>query len=123
MALKIRMSRGGAKSRPFYNIVVADSRCPRDGRFVEKVGTYNPMLEKDDEKRIILNAERAQYWLGVGATPSDRIARIFATKGLMPMPKWNETPKKSAPRAKTQERMKAAAAPAEAPKAEAAKPA
>ena len=121
MSLKIRMARGGAKSRPFYNLVVAESRSPRDGRFIEKIGTYNPMLGKDDEKRCIINADRAKYWMGVGALPSDRIARLMAAKGLCEMPKWNETPKKSAPKAKAQERMKAAAGETAAPAAEAPK--
>ncbi len=120
MALKIRMARGGAKNRPFYSIVVAESRSPRDGRFIEKLGTYNPMLDKGSDKRTLLDTERAKHWLAVGAQPSDRVARIFAGFGLVEAPKWNETPKKSAPKAKAQERL---AAKAEAEKAAAEAPA
>ena len=82
MALKIRMSRGGSKKRPFYRIVVADSRMPRDGRFIEKIGTYNPLLPKDDATRLTLDLERAKHWLGHGAKPSDRIARFLDDAGL-----------------------------------------
>lgn len=81
MALTIRLARGGAKKRPFYRIVVADKRAPRDGRFIEKLGTYNPMLAKDDENRVIMNAERVDYWLGQGAQPSDRVLRFLANAG------------------------------------------
>ncbi len=83
MALKIRLARGGAKKRPYYTIVVADSRSPRDGRFIEKIGSFNPMLAKDDEKRILFDADRAKYWLSVGAQPTDRVARFFSTAGLV----------------------------------------
>jgi len=123
MATKIRMSRAGAKNRPFFRIVVADSRSPRDGRFLEKLGTYNPLLEKGDPQRVVLNVERIKHWLSVGATPSDRVARFLHDANLGPKPVIRETPKKSAPRAKTQERMKAAAGAGEAaaPAAEAAK--
>jgi small subunit ribosomal protein S16 len=109
MALKIRMSRGGAKKRPFYSIVVADSRSPRDGRFIEKLGTYDPMLAKEHPDRVKLKAERIQHWLGVGALPSDRVARFLGDAGLRPKPEIRETPKKSAPRKKAEA---AAAAPA-----------
>ena len=109
MALKIRLARGGAKKRPFYSIVVADSRSPRDGRFIEKVGTYNPMVAKEHPDRIRLNTERIKHWVSVGATPSDRVARFLADAGLGEKPKIRETPKKSAPKAKAQERMKKAA--------------
>jgi small subunit ribosomal protein S16 len=123
MALKIRMTRGGAKKRPFYSIVVAEHTSPRDGRFIEKLGTYNPMVVKEHPDRIRLNTERIKYWVSVGATPSDRVARFLADAGLGEKPKIRETPKKSAPRAKTQERLKAAAdaaaAAAPAPAAEA----
>ena len=126
--LVLRMSRHGAKKRPFYHIVVADSRFPRDGRFIEKVGTYNPMLPRESAERVHLNTERVKYWLGVGAQPSDRVALFLHAAGLGEKPVIRETPKKSAPRAKTQERLKAAAgeaaaapAPAEAPAAEEAK--
>ena len=110
MALKIRLARGGAKKRPFYSIVVADSRSPRDGRFIEKIGTYNPLLAKDSPERVKLDTERAQHWLGVGALPTDRVARFFGDAGLAPKPAVGETPKKSAPKAKAQERAAAAAA-------------
>jgi len=111
------MTRHGTKKRPFYHIVVADSRSPRDGRFIEKVGTYNPMLQKDDAKRVILTAERIQHWIKMGAQPSDRVARFMHTAGIGPKVEWRESPKRSAPRSKTQERLKAAAgeAPAAAP--------
>jgi small subunit ribosomal protein S16 len=108
MALKIRMTRGGAKKRPFYSIVIADSRSPRDGRFIEKVGTYNPMLDRGHKDRVVLKAERIQHWMKMGATPSDRVARFLGEAGLAPKPEIRETPKKSAPRAKAQERAKAA---------------
>jgi small subunit ribosomal protein S16 len=108
MALKIRMARAGAKKRPFYNIVVADSRSPRDGRFIEKLGTYNPMLQKDNPERVKLKTERLQHWLGVGALPSERVARFLGDAGLRDKPARRETPKQSAPRKKAQERAAAA---------------
>jgi small subunit ribosomal protein S16 len=114
MPLKIRLARGGAKKRPFYSIVVADSRSPRDGRFVEKVGTYNPMLDRGHAERVTLQAERLQHWLGVGALPTDRVARFLGDAGLIAKAPARETPKKSAPKAKAQERAKAAAATAQA---------
>ena len=110
MALKIRLARGGAKKRPFYSIVIADARSPRDGRFIEKIGTYNPMLPREHEQRIILNAERAKHWLSVGAQPTDRVVLFLANAGLVEKPAVRETPKKSAPKAKAQERLKAEAA-------------
>lgn len=119
MALSLRMSRHGAKKRPFYHIVVADSRCARDGRYLEKLGTYNPMVEKDHADRLRLNPERIKYWLSVGAQPSDRMARMLASAGLMDAPKWDESPKKSAPKAKAQERAKEKAEKAAAAAAEA----
>ncbi|AVM75725.1 30S ribosomal protein S16 [Magnetospirillum gryphiswaldense] len=119
MALKIRLARGGAKKRPFYRIVVADARCPRDGRFIEKVGTYNPLLPTDHAERILLNVEAIQKWLAVGAQPTDRLVRVFADKGLIAAPVRAEQTKKSQPKAKAQQRAKeeaerAAAAAAEA---------
>ncbi|HEX3499776.1 MAG TPA: 30S ribosomal protein S16 [Stellaceae bacterium] len=108
MALKIRLARGGAKKRPFYSIVVADSRSPRDGRFIEKIGTYNPMLDKDHASRLVLKEERIKHWLGVGALPTDRVARFFGDAGFVAKPERRETPAKSAPKAKAQERAKAA---------------
>lgn len=82
MAMKIRLARGGSKKRPFYRIVAADSRMPRDGRFIEKLGTYNPLLPKDDEARVKMNMERIQYWLGQGAQPTARIARMLEAAGV-----------------------------------------
>ncbi|HLG86027.1 MAG TPA: 30S ribosomal protein S16 [Alphaproteobacteria bacterium] len=123
MSLKIRLARGGAKKRPFYSIVVADSRSPRDGRFIEKIGTYNPMLQKDDANRIRIDETRAKHWLSHGALPTDRVAIFFGNAGLVAKPQWHETPKKSAPKAKAQERLKAAAKAAGEPAAEAEAPA
>lgn len=106
MPLRIRLSRGGAKKRPYYRIVVADSRMPRDGRFIEKIGSYDPMLPKDDEKRIQFDSERAKHWLGMGAQPSDRVARFLGQAGVIAMPGVPEQTKKNKPRAKAQERMR-----------------
>lgn len=104
MALSIRLSRGGAKKRPFYRIVVADSRAPRDGRFIEKLGTYNPLLAKDSAERITLDAERAKHWLSVGAQPTDRVARFLDAAGVLNRaPKSNL--KKGEPGAKAKERL------------------
>ena len=108
MSLKIRLSRAGAKKRPFYRIVVADSRSPRDGRFIEVVGTWNPMLAKDDEKRVILNVERVQHWQGVGAVPTDRVLRFLDAAGLAKRPS-RRNPQKAEPGKKAQERAAAAA--------------
>ena len=102
--LKIRLARGGAKKRPYYSIVVADSHSPRDGRFIEKVGAYNPLLKRDDPKRITLNSERIGEWLGKGAQPTDRVARFLGKAGLAPVPAYREQPVKSAPKKKAQER-------------------
>lgn len=106
MALSIRLARGGRKNRPFYRIVVADKRMPRDGRYIERLGTYNPLLANDDSNRFTFNEERIKYWLGQGAKPSTRISKFLGKAGIIEMPKWNETPQKSAPKAKTVERMK-----------------
>lgn len=106
MALKIRMSRGGAKKRPYYRIVVADSRSPRDGRFIERLGTYNPLVPKDSGERVALNVERIQHWLSQGAKPSDRVARFLDAAGLMTRVASNN-PDKAKPKAKAQERMEA----------------
>ena len=84
MAMKIRLARGGSKKRPFYSIVATDSRMPRDGRFLEKLGTYNPLLAKDSEERVKLNMERVQYWLSQGAQPTDRVARFLEAAGARP---------------------------------------
>ena len=114
MSLKIRMSRGGAKKRPFYSIVVADTRSPRDGRFLEKLGTYNPMLDRGHAQRVVLKAERIQHWMKMGATPSERVARFLGEAGLAPKPEIRETPKQSAPRVKARDRAKGGTAAAEA---------
>lgn len=106
MALKIRMSRGGRKGAPFYRIVVADSRAPRDGDFIERVGSYDPRLSQDNENRIVLNAERIQHWLGVGAQPSERIAQMLGKAGIIAAPAQPNRPNKSAPKAKAQERIR-----------------
>src|SRR5580704_19592563 len=106
--LKIRLARGGAKKRPYYSIVVADSHSPRDGRFIEKVGSYNPLLKRDDPKRVTLNSERIGQWLAKGAQPTDRVARFLSTEGLA---KWapSHNPKKAEPHAKAKERAEARA--------------
>jgi small subunit ribosomal protein S16 len=109
MALKIRLARGGAKKRPFYSIVVADSRSPRDGRFIEKLGTYNPLLDRNHADRVRLKSERIQHWLSVGARPSERVAHFLGDAGLIEKPPPRETPKQSQPKAKAQERARAAA--------------
>ncbi len=123
MSLTIRMSRGGAKKRPFYRIVVADSRSPRDGRFIERLGTYNPMVPKDHPERVTLNTERIKHWLGAGAQPSDRVARFLGANDLVPAREVPTQTKKNQPRKRAQERLaaeaearaKAAAAAAAAP--------
>lgn len=107
MALKIRLTRGGAKKRPYYRIVVADSRAPRDGRFIEKVGFFNPLLAKDSDKRVGLEVERIKYWLGVGARPTDRVARFLTQEGLFDW-KPSNNPEKAKLGAKAQERLDAA---------------
>lgn len=106
MPLVMRMTRHGAKKMPFYHIVVADSRSPRDGRFIEKIGTYNPALSNDNPERVKLNEERVKYWIGNGAQPSDRVARFLFAAKLGPKVEFRAAPKKSAPKAKAQERMK-----------------
>ena len=109
MPLRIRLSRGGAKKRPFFRIVVADSRSPRDGRYIERLGTYNPMVPKDHADRLKFNEERIKYWLGVGALPSDRVARFLSVSGLVDAPVIHEQTKKDKPRKKTVERTQAKA--------------
>ncbi len=106
MSLKIRLSRGGAKKRPFYHLVIADSRSPRDGRFIERVGTYNPMVAKDHAERLVLKEERIKYWIGVGALPTDRVARFLASVGLAERPALTEQTNRHLPKAKAQERAK-----------------
>lgn len=104
MSLKIRLARAGAKKRPFYHIVVADSRSPRDGKFIERIGTYNPMLPADHEDRIRLVTDRVAHWLSQGAQATDRVARFIGKAGLAPMPAFREQPVQSAPKKKAQER-------------------
>ena len=106
--LKIRMSRGGAKKRPVYKIVIADSRKPRDGRFIEKVGIFNPLLPKDKKERLSLDVERIKYWLSKGAKPSDRIARFLGEADVIPKPAQKNNPIKAKPKKKAQERLAAA---------------
>jgi small subunit ribosomal protein S16 len=103
MALSIRLARGGAKKRPYYRIVVADNRSPRDGRFIEKIGTYNPLLAKDSPERIKLDTERASHWLSVGAQPSDRVARFLDVLGVKERQARNN-PNKGVPGEKAKER-------------------
>jgi len=109
MAMKIRLARGGSKKRPFFRIVAADSRMPRDGRFIEKLGTYNPLLPKDSEDRVKMNVERVQYWLGEGAQPTDRIARMLEAAGLREKAA-RANPKKGTPGKKAQDRVEQKAA-------------
>jgi small subunit ribosomal protein S16 len=109
MGLKIRLARAGAKKRPYYHIVVADSRSPRDGRFIERVGSYNPMLPAEHADRVRLVDERITHWLKEGALATDRVAKFLGKAGLAPMPKFSEQPIQSAPKKKAQERAKAAA--------------
>jgi len=107
MATKIRLARGGSKKRPFYRIVVADERAPRDGNFIEKIGNFNPMVPKDHKERVILSKERAEHWLKVGALPTERVQKILSELGMMEAPKITEKTKKHLPKAKAQERVKA----------------
>ncbi|MBO6897799.1 MAG: 30S ribosomal protein S16 [Shimia sp.] len=109
MAMKIRLARGGSKKRPFYRVVAADSRMPRDGRFIEKLGTYNPLLPKDSEERVKLNMERVQYWLDQGAQPSDRVSRFLEAAGVVAKKERNN-PKKAEPGQKAKERAEEKAA-------------
>ena len=109
MSLKIRLTRGGAKKRPYYRIVVAESRFARDGRFVEHIGTYNPMLGKEDPKRVTFDVERAKHWLKMGATPSERVQHFFSKAGLCEAPKRHEQTQQHLPKTKAQERTKAQA--------------
>jgi small subunit ribosomal protein S16 len=104
MALKIRLARGGSKKRPYYRIVVTDARMPRDGRFIEKIGTYNPLLAKDNEQRVRIDLERAKHWLDKGAQPTDRVGRFLGAAGLIEWAHGNN-PQKGAPGKKAQERI------------------
>jgi small subunit ribosomal protein S16 len=108
MSVKIRLSRGGAKKRPYYYVVVAQSVSPRDGRYIEQIGTFDPMLKKDDPNRVKLNDERVKHWLGVGAQPTDRVLRLLDAKGLAKRTASNN-PEKAKPKKKAQERAAAAA--------------
>ena len=109
MAMKIRLARGGSKKRPFYRIVAADSRMPRDGRFIEKLGTYNPLLPKDSEERVKMNVERIQYWMDQGAQPSDRVSRFLEAAGIVAKKERNN-PQKAKPGKKAQDRAEEKAA-------------
>ena len=113
MSLRIRLSRGGAKKRPYYRIVIADSRSPRDGKFIERVGTYNPMVPQDHPERILLKEDRIKYWMGVGALPSERVAKFLGQADIIPMPAIPSQTKKNQPKAKAQELLKAKAKAAE----------
>ena len=117
MSLKIRLTRGGAKKRPIYRIVVAESSSPRDGRFIEKLGSYNPMLPKGDPRRLTFDVERVKHWLSVGAQPTDRLARYFGNQDLVPKRAIPVNPLKGQPKKKAQERAKAAAGEPAAPAA------
>lgn len=129
MSVRIRLSRGGSKKRPFYKVVAADQRSPRDGRFIERLGSYNPMLPQDHAERFVINEERVKYWLSQGAEPTERLEKMLSNLGLVNKPALRNQPQKSAPKAKAQERLKekeekakaaaeAAAAPAEEASAE-----
>ncbi len=126
MAVAMRMSRGGSKKRPYYRIVIADVRAPRDGKFIERIGSYNPLLAKDDEKRVVLDTERAKHWLEMGAKPSDRVARFLDAAGLLKR-EARSNPNKGKPGEKATERLEEkaekAAAAEEAAKEAAAAPA
>mgnify|MGYP003134983687 FL=1 len=122
MSMKIRLARGGSKKRPFYRIVAADSRMPRDGRFIEKLGTYNPLLPKDSEERVKMDVERVQYWISQGAQPTDRVARMLEAAGVKEKTERNN-PKKGTPGKKAQERVEEKAAKAAAAAEAAAAPA
>jgi small subunit ribosomal protein S16 len=108
VSTKIRLSRAGAKKRPYYRVVVADVRSPRDGKFLERVGSYNPLLPKTDPNRVKINADRVRYWLDHGALPTERVARFLGEAEIIPMPAQRNSPQKSKPKAKAQERLRAA---------------
>ena len=106
MTVRIRLSRGGSKKHPYYRVVAADQRAPRDGRFIEKLGSFNPLLPQDHQDRLVLDVEKVKAWLAKGAQPTDRLHKLFANLGLCEAPKIGNQPKKSAPKAKAIERMK-----------------
>ena len=120
MALKIRLSRGGSKKRPFYRIVVAEAAAPRDGRYVERIGHYNPMVAKDNDQRLVIDGERVKHWIGLGAKPTERVQKLLSTLSLTAPVEMRDQPKKSAPGKKRAEREAEEAAAAEAATAEAA---
>lgn len=119
MSVRIRLSRGGSKKRPYYHIVAADARAPRDGRYIEKLGAYNPLLPQDHEQRLVIDQEKVKSWLSKGAQPTERLQKMFANLGLCEALKNREQPKKSAPKAKALERLKAKEAAATAAASEA----
>ena len=119
MALKIRLSRGGSKKRPFYRIVVAEAAAPRDGRYVERIGHYNPMVAKDNDQRLVVDGERVKHWMGLGAKPTERVQKLLASLSLSAPVEMRDQPKKSAPGKKRAEREAEATAAAEAAAAEA----
>ena len=123
MSLKIRLARGGAKKRPFYKIVLADSRSPRDGKFLERLGTYNPMLPQEHAERLVLKEERIKHWLSVGAQPTDRVERFFVQAGYVAGKARPDQSKQQQPKAKAQERLKEQEKAREAAAAAAAEPA
>ena len=123
MALKIRLSRGGSKKRPFYKVVIADSRSPRDGRFIEKVGHFNPLLPKDNPDRLKLDLEKIKEWIGKGAKPTEKLERFLGEAKVVPMPVQKNNPKKALPKKKAQERLAALKEAEEAAVAEAEAPA
>jgi small subunit ribosomal protein S16 len=106
MSVRIRLSRGGSKKHPFYRIVAADQRAPRDGRFIERLGSYNPLLPQDHQDRLVLDTEKVKAWLAKGAEPTERLQKLFANLGICDAPKIANQPKKSAPKAKALERIK-----------------
>jgi small subunit ribosomal protein S16 len=114
MSLKIRLSRGGAKKRPFYRVVVADARMPRDGRFIERLGTFDPLKKKDDATRLVVDGERAKAWIAKGAQPTDRVSRLLDTLGVMKR-EARSNPQRALPKKKAQERAAARSAAANAP--------
>ena len=106
MTVRIRLSRGGSKKHPYYRVVAADQRAPRDGRFIEKLGSYNPLLPQDHQERLVLDVEKVKAWLTKGAQPTDRLQKLFANLGICAAPATRNQPKKSAPKAKALERIK-----------------
>ena len=106
MSVRIRLSRGGSKKRPFYRVVAADQRAPRDGRFIERLGSYNPMLPQDHVERFVINEERVKYWLSNGAQPTERLEKLLSKLGLVATPALREQPKKSALKTKALERIR-----------------